>query len=499
MRKVTLGRAAVLSTLLAASAAGADPALTIYNQNFAVIRETLPLDLQPGANRVRFTGASAHVEPDSVILRDPSGKRVIQVLEQNYRADPLSQGLLLSLFEGKTIDFLVQPGATRTVQGRIVRSGYVPHYAAFSRYGSQYAANQYAATSDGGQPIVEVDGKLQFQLPGQPLFPALGDDTVLKPTFDWVIQSPDRARFEAELSYVSGGMNWSADYNAVAPESGDALDIVGWVTLDNQSGKQFDHARIKLMAGDVSKLQQEIPQRVRVGGNVLGGIPSAPPVTERSFDDYHLYELDRPATIHDRESKQVEFLRASGVGAKRVYVYDGAQLDRNQFGYGNDLRYVREYGARSNRKVWTMLEFANSQANHLGMPLPAGRVRFYRRDRDGQLEFIGENLIDHTPKDERIRLYTGNAFDVAGERRQVTFQLDQQRAFVDESFEIKVRNHKKEAVTLLVVEHLYRWNTWTIATASDPYRKVDSSTIEFEVTLGPGAEKSLTYLAHYSW
>jgi hypothetical protein len=146
-----------------------------------------------------------------------------------------------------------------------------------------------------------------------------------------------------------------------------------------------------------------------------------------------------------------------------------------------------------------MLEFANSQANHLGMPLPAGRVRFYRRDRDGQLEFIGENLIDHTPKDERIRLYTGNAFDVAGERRQLTFQLDQQRAFVDESFEIQLRNHKQESVTIRVVEHLYRWNTWTIATASDPYRKVDSSTIEFEVTLGPGAEKSLTYLAHYSW
>jgi hypothetical protein len=495
------GRAAVLCALLAAAVAGAaDPALTIYNQNFAVVREVIPLDLQPGTNRVQFAGATAHVEPDSVILRDPAGRRAIQILEQNYRGDPLSQALLLSLFEGKTIEFIVGlgNGTTKLVSGKIVRSGYVPHSAAYSRYGSQYAANQYAMTADGGgQPIVEIDGKLMFQMPGQPVFPTLGADTVLKPTLDWVIQSAERARFDAELSYVSGGMSWSADYNAVAPESGDALDIVGWVTLDNQSGKQFDHARIKLMAGDVSKLQPPQPQmRMAVGGNVAGIGSGAPPVTERSFDDYHLYTLERPATIHDRETKQVEFLRASGIGSKRLYVYDGMTVDRN---YGGDVRYQREYGVRSNPKVWTMLEFVNSEANHLGMPLPAGRVRFYRRDRDGQLEFIGENQIDHTPKDERVRLYTGNAFDLAGERRQVTYTVDQGRALLDESFEIKLRNHKKEPATVRIVEHLYRWNTWTIATSSDAWRKIDSSTIEFEVTLAPDAEKTVTYLAHYTW
>jgi hypothetical protein len=495
------GRAAVAGAFLAAAVAvAADPALTIYNQNFAVVREVIPLDLQPGSNRVQFAGATAHVEPDSVILRDPAGRRAIQILEQNYRGDPLSQALLLSMFEGKTIEFIVGlgNGATKLVSGKIVRSGYVPHSAAFSRYGSQYAANQYAMTADGaGQPIVEVDGKLQFQLPGQPVFPTLGADTVLKPTLDWTIQSAERARFDAELSYVSGGMSWSADYNAVAPESGDLLDVVGWVTLDNQSGKQFDHARIKLMAGDVSKLQPAQPQfRVAMGGSGGGIGPGAPPVSERAFDDYHLYTLERPATIHDRETKQVEFLRASGIGSKRLYVYDGMTENRN---YGGDVRYQREYGARSNPKVWTMLEFVNSEANHLGMPLPAGRVRFYRRDHDGQLEFIGENQIDHTPKDERVRLYTGNAFDIAGERRQVTFNVDQGRSMLDESFEIKLRNHKKEPATVRIVEHLYRWNTWTIATSSDAWRKIDSSTIEFEVTLPPDAEKTVTYLAHYTW
>ena len=496
------GRAAVLCILAAAVAGAADPALTIYNQNFAVVRETIPLELQSGTNRIQFAGATAHVEPDSVILRDPAGRRAIQILEQNYRGDPLSQALLLSMFEGKTIEFIVglANGATKVVSGKIVRSGYVPHSAAYSRYGSQYAASQYAMTADGaGQPIVEVDGKLQFQLPGQPVFPTLGNDTVLKPTLDWVIQSPERARFDAELSYVTGGMSWNADYNAVAPETGDMLDVVGWVTLDNQSGKQFDHARIKLMAGDVSKVQAVAPPRVFLASAGAGGGigPGAPPVTERTFDDYHLYTLERPATIHDRETKQVEFLRASGIASKRLYVYDGMAADGRNF--GGDARYQREYGVRSNPKVWTMLEFVNSQANHLGMPLPAGRVRFYRRDNDGQLEFIGENQIDHTPKDEHVRLYTGNAFDLAGERRQVTYNVDQGRAMLDESFEIKVRNHKKEAATVRIVEHLYRWNTWTIATSSDAWRKIDSSTIEFEVTLAPDAEKTVTYLAHYTW
>ena len=162
------------------------------------------------------------------------------LLEQNYRNDPLSQGRLLNLFEGKTIDYIVRnpDGPTRIVQGRVVRSGYVPHYDAMAQYGQQYAATQMASARGGaGEPIVEVDGKLQFSLPGQPVFPALGTDTVLQPSVDWTLYSAQPARFDAELSYVSGGMSWAADYNIVAPENGDTLDLAGWVTLDNQSGR----------------------------------------------------------------------------------------------------------------------------------------------------------------------------------------------------------------------------------------------------------------------
>jgi len=496
------GRLAALCLCFAAVLPAADPALTIYNQNFAVVRETLPLDLKSGNNSLRFSDATAQVEPDSVILRDPTGRRTVQILEQNYRNDPVSQDRLLNIYEGKTIEFLVRnpDGTERVVNGRIIRSGYVPHYPAMSRYGAQYQANQMSMASNGaGQPVIEVAGKLQFSLPGQPIFPALGDDTILKPSLDWILYSAQPARFDAELSYVTGGMSWSSDYNIVAPETGDTLDLVGWVTLDNQSGKEFDHARIKLMAGDVSKIQpQNQPAMVFSSGGVLGGVAQGPQVTQKEFEDYHLYSLPEPTTIHDRETKQVEFLRASGVQSKRLYVYDGARFEQ-QYGY-TDVRNIQQYGTQSNPHVWVMREFANTLANHLGVPLPQGRVRFYRRDQDGQIEFTGENQIEHTPKDETVRVYTGNAFDITGERRQTKFQSQMQPGgWLDEAFEIKLRNHKKEAATVRVVEHLYRWSNWVITQESEPHRQTDSKTIEYEVTVQPDEEKTLTYTAHYTW
>jgi hypothetical protein len=352
-----------------------------------------------------------------------------------------------------------------------------------------------------GQPVIELGGKLQFTLPGLPIFPALGDDTILKPALDWILYSAQPAKFDAELSYVSGGMTWSSDYNIVAPETGDTLELVGWVTLDNQSGKQFDHAHIKLMAGDVNKVQPQQPVE-GYSYSFVGSAAIAPPpqVTERAFEDYHLYTLPQPTTIHDRETKQVEFLRAAGIQSKRLYIYDGARFDRNYANY-SDLRNIQQYGTQSNPSVWVMREFANSDANHLGVPLPKGRVRFYRRDQDGQMEFTGENEIDHTPKDETVRVYTGNAFDITGERRQTAFQsqMRQPGGWVDESFEIKLRNHKKEAATVRVVEHLYRWSNWAITQESAAHRQVDSKTIEYEVTLQPDEEKTVTYTAHYTW
>jgi hypothetical protein len=486
-------------------AAFAQPALTIYNQNFAVVRDTIRLDLKSGANDVHYAGATAHVEPDSVILRDPAGKIPLQILEQNYRNDPVSQELLLSLFEGKTIDFETVNSANglpqeKIIPGRIIRSGYVPHYAAMNRYGRDYYQSQMAYTQNSSQPIIEVDGKMRFGLPGQPLFPDLGDNTILKPTLNWLIQSEKSAKLDAEISYVTGGFTWEADYDLVSPEKGDEVDLIGWVTMDNQSGKTFEDAKIKLMAGDVNKIQPQdrsgffVTQMASSGG-------MAPPVSEKSFDEYHLYTLERPTTLRDREMKQVEFVRANGIQSQTIYVYDGAQIDANRYGgwgYEN-IRQNREYGTQSNKKIWVMREFANSESNHLGTALPKGKLRFYRRDADGQMEFVGEDTIDHTPRNETIRVNTGNAFDLVGERRQTNYNLDSSRRTLDESFEIKLRNHKQEPAEIRVVEHLYRWPTWEMADHSNAFVKTDANTIEFRIQLQPDEEKTLSYTVHYSW
>ncbi len=472
-----------LSLGAAALPAFAQPALTIYNQNFAVVRDTVPLDLKAGVNEVRFGNATAHVEPDSVILRDPAGKRAFQILEQNYRNDPVSQELLLSLFEGKTIDFEINRMKDNTetrerIPGKIIRSGYVPGAGA-------------------EQPIIEANGRLQFTLPGTPLFPSLGDDTVLKPSFNWLIKSEQTAKFDAQIGYVTGGFTWAADYNLVAPETGDLVDLIGWVTVKNESGTSFRDAKIKLMAGDVQKIQADSNLGVRVYTMAMAAPMGAgePVVSEKSFDEFHLYTLARPTTLRDRETKQVEFVRATGVKAPVIYVYDGAQ----GFAFYGGLNNDRNYGSQGNKKVTVMREFVNADTNHLGVALPKGKLRFYRSNDDGQLEFTGEDRIDHTPRNETIRVTTGNSFDLVGERKQTDFKTDRADKWLDETFEIKLRNRKKEPVQFRVVEHLYRWNNWKITAQSDEFKKSDAQTIEFRVNVKPDEEKTVTYTVHYSW
>lgn len=470
--------------LLASPALAAEnppaPSLTIYNQNFAVVRDWVPLDLQAGINRVRFADTTAQVETDSVVLRDPSGKTPLQILEQNYRNDPISQGLLLSLNEGKTIEFQTDLswGEKKTVQGKVIRSGYTP------------------GSREPQQPLIEVDGKLQFSLPGQPVFPALADDTILKPSLDWQISVPKPLKLNAELAYLTGGLSWEADYNIVAPETSDLLNLTGWVTFKNSSGKTFKDAKIKLMAGDVSKIQENRSRAFKQFAD--SGIQAAPAVTEKTFDEYHLYTLERPATLHDNETKQVEFIRATGVQAQRVYIYDGLKITPQYRGESPEfIRNNANYGLEFNPKVAVVREFKNSEENHLGIPLPKGRLRFYKQDTDGQIEFTGENEIDHTPKNEIVRVYTGNAFDLVGERRRLTWALKPNSA--DESFEIKLRNRKKEPVEIRVVEHLYRWINWEIKESSDPYVKTEAQTVEFRVKVKPDEEKTVTYTVHYWW
>lgn len=473
-------RIAILTTALV-TAASAETALTIYNRNLAVVREAIPLELKAGETPLTFDRATAQVLPDSVVLRDPTGKAAFAILEQSYRNDPVSKWLLLQHFEGQEIEFrtMYPDGKVEVKPGKIVRSGYVP----------------------GGQPqdpIIEVDGKLRFQLPGEPLFPALGDGSILRPTLGWQIQSQADVKFDAQLSYLSNGFSWEADYNLVAPEKGETVTLTGWVTVNNQSGTGFNQAKVKLVAGDVNIIKPGYPaEGMAMGRAMMKMADAAPQVQEKAFDDFHLYTLARPLTIRDKETKQVEFLRAPKVKAVKKYVYDAASM--RFFGRGGPQTQPIQ-GQEFPKDVAIYWEFKNEEANGLGVPLPAGRVRFYRSDdQDGNLEFVGENDIDHTPRNEQVSVYTGNAFDLVGERKVTDFQRGERPDWLKETIEVTVKNRSKEPKEIVVREHLWRWLNWKIENASMEHVKKDAQTIEFTVKLAPDEEKKVTYTAHYTW
>ncbi len=461
----------------------AQPALTIYNADFAVVRDEIPLNLKAGTQTVVYDRATATLEPESVILRDPSGKRSLQILEQSYRNDSATEDYLLSFFEGKELEFLVTAadGTARIVKGKVIRGG-----------GQTMVGTE--------APIIEVEGKPRFSLPGQPLFPSLGNDTILRPRLEWRLDAIAAGKVNAEVAYLTTGMNWEADYNVVAPEKSDTVDIIGWITMENRSGRSFTDAAIKLMAGEVNKVEDSMITAIREFKMPwgVGGESAAPVVTEKAFDEYHLYTLQNPVTLRDGETKQVEFVRATGVKAKRLYIYDGVKADwsvwRNRF-IGADQNFGSEYDT----KVAVVREFENTKENGLGLPLPKGKLRFYLQDGDRRLEFTGENEIDHTPRKETVRAVTGNAFDIVGERRRVDWQIDTSRKTAMEKIEVKVRNRKDEPVEVTVKEHVARWMNWEITEKSAPFEKKNAQEVEFKLPLKPDEEGVVTYTVRYTW
>ena len=468
--------------------------LTIYNQDFAVARTTVPLDLHSGETEVLTTRVTSMLEPDSVILRDPSSHHAFKVMEQNYDAAVVTQQWMLEKFEGQTIDFEVQgaggvdpatgmprPPQPQIIKGRIVRAG--------------------------SQPLIEVDGHLQFSLPGMPLFPASTDGLLLKPTLRWQIESAKAAQFPAELDYITRGMSWQATYNVVVPESKDVTgpelaDILGWVTINNTSGSDFDKATIQLMAGDVAKIINS--------NGIMGGMgyamkamemdqmAAAPPqVTQKAFDDFHLYDLHRTVSLRNGETKQVQFLEASGVTVQRTYQFNGNDSNFRNFysGYHDENRA----NGASGTKVQIREEIRNAEANHLGMPLPSGRLRLYRRETSGQLQFVGESMIEHTAADQTVQVVSGEAFDLKAERRQTDFHVNNNGHTIDEAFEVVLSNAKDVPVVIHDVERMNRAENWAITDKSGDFSKKDSHTIDFPVTVPAKGQARLTYTVHYTW
>ena len=465
-----------------AAFAAVGPQVTIYNDGFATVKEDRTLSLAEGVSEVRVTDMSRQLEPDSVMLRELSPTPFgVKILEQSFINDPLTEGLLLYQMEGQTLRFEEkrEDGTVKEHVGKLVRSGYVPGG------GSE-------------QPIVEEDGAVRFSLPGQPVFEGIDPDAFLKPSLVWQIASKKAGECPIEVAYVTAGMSWEATYNLVMPaEGGDVFDFSGWISLKNETGKDFQDAAVKLIAGDVQKVQpppRMHRQRVAFAAAVEEdefGMPE-----ERAFDEFHLYTLPRPVQVRNNELKQVEFLRAPGVKGNRYYVYNPMVGYR----WGGGRNEDPDYGTQADKKVGVRIEISNSETNQLGVPLPKGRLRLYRADsKDGRREFTGENQMDHLPKNELLKLDMGSAFDLVGERKRMDFKVDTTAKRMTESFEIKLRNRKDAPVEIRVVEPLYRCANWKIAVSSLPFAKIDANTVEFRAPVPADDETVLTYTVNYWW
>jgi len=444
--------------------------LAVYNQNLALVKDLRSLELSKGLNEVRFSDVAAQIDPTSVHFRSLTDPEGTVVLEQNYEYDIVGSAKLLSKYIDQEITLVTQDGQEYT--------------------GTLLSGNDdvILQAADGQVTVVKLDQIKEFA------FPALPEGLITKPTLVWQLESAQGNTQDVEVTYLTGGINWQANYVLVLADDEKSLDLDGWVTLDNRSGASFKDAKLKLIAGDIHRAPTS--DYVVKEAAMAAEAPPAPQVEEREFFEYHLYEVQRPVTVKDQQTKQIQFVTGSGVPAQKFFVYDGSQM--GFWGYYQPLDDP-SYGTASNKKVMVMLEFENSEEAGLGIPLPKGTLRVFKKDVDGSTLLIGEDAIDHTPKDEQVRLYVGDAFDIVGERVQTDFKVDYDDDWMKESYEITLRNHKDEDVEVRVVEHMFRWSEWKIVDASHEFTKTDAQTIEFRVPVEANGETTVTYTVRYDW
>lgn len=450
---------------------------------YAVVRQQRAIDLKEGVNQLRFVDVAALIDPTTVSfesLTDPQGTRVV---DQSFEFDLVSADKLLEKYLDRPIRL------TRNLGDGKIES--------FEATLLSYEQGQMVLrTADKAHPILAANrGNLigiEFgELPG---------GLITKPTLVWNVAAEKGGRHDVRVAYQTKGIVWWADYNLILAGDEKTLDAGAWVSIINRSGATYEDAKLKLVAGDVHRAPEARPEEMMtLEARAKGLRAGAEGFEEKAFFEYHLYTLGRPATIRDNSTQQIELFPTSrGVPVEKVYVYYG--LPRTFRWAGGRPATDRELGLEMNTKVDVYLRFNNSKENNMGMPLPSGRIRVSKADpADATLEFIGEDVIDHTPKDEKVLVQMGSAFDVVGERRQTDFQVDTSRRTIHESFEIKVRNHKAEPIAVIIKENLFRWATWEVTKASTDYEKIDHRTIHFPVKVEPDGETAVTYTVKYTW
>lgn len=447
---------------------------------YAVVRQTRSIELAAGRSTVRFTDVAALIDATTVAfasLDDPAGTRV---LEQNFEFDLVNNQRLLERFLDRDVSVEFTTGSTAASDSGVLLS------------------------SSGGFVLKKPDGSLRLLTNYTRIaLPSLPDGLLTRPTLIWHLEALRAGSQRCRVSYQTGGITWWADYNVIFTEGASAnegvLDVGAWVSILNQSGASYRDARLKLVAGTVNRVRPEEARPSRWATRELALAAGTVGFTEKAFFEYHLYTLGRLTTLPDRSTKQIElFPPAAGVPCEKLLVYFGNEA-RGLGGLDEPLM-ERELGFPKSTKVYVYLRFKNSQAAGLGIPLPAGRVRVSKLDpADQSLEFIGEDAIDHTPKDEPVLVKLGSAFDVVGSRRQVNFRIDTSRRTIEEEVEVKIRNHKDSEVSVLVREGLYRWSEWQITKKSHDFEKLDSRSIEFPIRVPKDGETTVEYTVRYTW
>jgi len=468
--------ACAAALVVAAAAVASDPArlpdstaadrtsvaVTVYNQNLALVRETRQLALdRAGVGTLRFMDVPSQINPRTVHVQ-PLTAGGPSVLEQNYEYDLISPEKLMEKYVGRDVELVEQAEdlTTRTVKATLL--------------------------STNGGPVYRVGDRIVLGQGGKVTLPDLPDDLVARPTLVWTLDAPKSGTSPAEVSYLTDGMNWSADYVAVVDADDKKTGLSGWVTIDNHAGATFKDATLKLVAGDVRRVQPERLMEYEAAKPSVMRMSAAPQFQEESFFEYHLYTLDRPTTIKDNQTKQLSLFSAPSVPlTKRLLLTGNVGSFRNALGTG-----------LQNEKVAVVLELVNAQAAGLGIPLPKGIVRVYKKDKAGAEQFVGEDAIDHTPKDETVRLHVGDAFDVVAERSQTDFKAVSPRQN-ESAWTITLRNRKDEDIVVTVREPV--GGDWTLLSSSIPGKKVDQQTLEFSVPVAKGKEAKLTYRVALRW
>jgi len=439
---------------------------------YAIIRHDRSYDIEKGPHSLRVTDVAALIDPTTVTFSSLNEPRT-RVLEQSFQFDLVSQAKLLQRYLGQRVT-VEQPRGDHVDLAEGILLGVGDGLTMQMDDGSVQAMRSY--------------GNIRFsQLPG---------GLITKPTLEWMLDSPARGSQETRISYETRGMTWWTDYNIIYDESKNCtMDLSAWVSIINQSGASYDDAKLKLIAGDVNRAEQKQPRREAVYKMAVAEDSAS--FVEKSFFEYHLYTLGRRTSLPDKSTKQIQLMPAAhGIKCDKELVF-APTMNMPYFGY---QQFDQEYGRYGNSDVNVYLRFSNEKSQQLGIPLPAGRIRVNQVDpADGSLEFIGEDVIDHTPRNEDVLIEMGNAFDVVGERKQTDFRVDTRTRNLWESFEIRLRNHKDEAVEVAVLENLYRTANWKIENASQAHRKETSNRIRFDVTVPSEAEGVIRYTVHYSW